>query len=88
LAFEDSSERRRRKSKELRKTVGFPELTHATKKSLRSAGKTDAAGRFNKALKRNTRRALRIIKASAPHAKNVLVQYTLEDHCICLLKLI
>jgi hypothetical protein len=31
LAFEDSSERRRRKSKELRKFVGFPELTHATK---------------------------------------------------------
>jgi hypothetical protein len=44
LAFEESSQRsKRRKSKELRQTVGFPELTHATKMSLRSAGKTDAA---------------------------------------------
>jgi len=44
LAFEDGSERsKRRKSKQLRKTVCFPELIHVTKMSLRSAGKTDAA---------------------------------------------
>jgi hypothetical protein len=35
VAFEESSERsKRRKSKELRKTVGFPELAHATKMNL------------------------------------------------------
>jgi len=43
LAFEDSSERsKRRKSKDLGKTVCFPELAHATKMSLRSAGKAAA----------------------------------------------
>jgi len=47
MAFEESSERRkRRKSKELRKTVGLPELTQATKMSLRYAGKPDAAKFF------------------------------------------
>jgi hypothetical protein len=50
LAFEDSSERsKRRKSKELQQTVRFPELTHATKMSLRSAGKTDATKLFSEA---------------------------------------
>jgi hypothetical protein len=35
MSFEESSEsRKRRKSKELRKTVGLPELTQATKMSL------------------------------------------------------
>jgi len=47
LAFEESSERsKRRKSEELTKTVGFPELTHATKMNLRSSGKTDDAKLF------------------------------------------
>jgi len=37
LAFEDSSERSKgRKSKQLRKTVDFPELTHVTKMGIRS----------------------------------------------------
>jgi hypothetical protein len=44
LTFEESSERiKRRKSKEIRKIVGFTQLTHANKMSLRSAGKTDPA---------------------------------------------
>jgi len=35
LVSEESSERRKRgKSKELRKTVGFPEITHTIKMSL------------------------------------------------------
>jgi hypothetical protein len=43
LALKESSERRKhRKSKELRKMVGFPDITHATKMSLRSAGTTGA----------------------------------------------
>jgi hypothetical protein len=42
--FEGSSERiKRRKSKEIRKTVGFTELVHANKMNIQSAGKTDAA---------------------------------------------
>jgi hypothetical protein len=48
LVSEDSSERRkRRKSKGLRKTVGFPEQTHTTKMRLRFAGKSDAARNFS-----------------------------------------
>ena len=39
---------KRRKSKELRKTVGFHELIEATKMSPRFAGKTDAAKLFHK----------------------------------------
>ena len=64
LSFEDSSERsKRRKSNELRKPVGFPELTRAAKMSLRSDGKTDAAEVFSEALKTNQARRLRIRKA-------------------------
>jgi hypothetical protein len=64
LAFEGSSERSKDiKSKELRKNVGFPELTHATKMSLRSAGKTDAAKLFSEALETTPTRGLRIRKA-------------------------
>lgn len=64
LAFEDGSERSKgRKSKELRKTVGFPELTHVTKMSLRSAGKTDAAKLSSEALERTPTKGLRIRKA-------------------------
>jgi hypothetical protein len=86
---EDTSESiKRRKSKELRKSVGSPELTHATKMSLRSAGKADAAKRCNEAFKTKTTRGLRIIRAWDAHAKNVLVPYTPEEHSICLLKLI
>jgi hypothetical protein len=44
LEFEESSKRiRRRKLKDIRKTVGFHELTKCTNRSLRSAGKTGAA---------------------------------------------
>jgi hypothetical protein len=44
LEFEKSSKRiRRRKLKDIRKTVGFHELTNATNLSLRYGGKTDAA---------------------------------------------
>jgi hypothetical protein len=51
LAFEDSSKRsKHRKPKQLSKTVGLPELTHTTKISLRSAGKTDDAKLLRKAL--------------------------------------
>jgi hypothetical protein len=64
LAFEDSSEwSKGRKSKELRKTVGFSELIHATKMSLRSAGKTDAAKLFSEVLGATPTRVLRIRKA-------------------------
>jgi hypothetical protein len=64
LAFKDSSERSKgRKSKELLKTVGFPELTHATKLNLRSAGKTDAAKLFSEALETTPTRGSRIRKA-------------------------
>jgi hypothetical protein len=64
LAFEEGSEmRKRRKSKELRETVGFTELAHANKRSLRSAGKTDAADLFSIALGKTPTRALIIRKA-------------------------
>jgi hypothetical protein len=64
LAFEESSQRsKRRKSKELRQTVGFPELTHATKMRLRSAGKTDAAKGISEAFETTPKRALGIRKA-------------------------
>jgi hypothetical protein len=44
LEFEESSGKiKRRKSKEIRKTVGFTKLAHANKMNLRSSGKTDAA---------------------------------------------
>ena len=44
LEFEESSKRiKSRKLKGLRKTVGFHELTNATNRSLRSAGKKSAA---------------------------------------------
>jgi hypothetical protein len=80
LAFEESSERiKRRKSKELRKTVGFRELAHANKMSLRSSGKTDAAKLFNEALETTPTRALRIRKAWDTHAKNVVVPYISEE---------
>jgi hypothetical protein len=63
LVFEDSSERsKHRISKELLKTVGFPELTHATKMSLQSAGKTDAAKLFSEAIETTPSRGLRIRK--------------------------
>jgi hypothetical protein len=69
LAFEGSSKRiKRRKSKEFRKTVGFPELVHVNKMSLRSAGKTDVAKLFCEALETTPMRALRIRKAWNVHA--------------------
>jgi hypothetical protein len=68
-----------KKSKELRKTVGFPELAHAIKMSLRSAGKTDAAKLFCEALETTPTRALRIRKAWDAHAKNIEVPYTPEE---------
>jgi hypothetical protein len=80
LAFEESSERsKRRKPKELRQTAGFPELTHATKMRLRSAGKTDVAKLFSEALETTPTRALRIRKAWTAHAKNIVVPYTPEE---------
>jgi hypothetical protein len=58
LTFEQSSGRsKRRKSKEIRKTVGFTELAHANKMSLRSAGKTDAANLVSQALETTPTRA-------------------------------
>jgi hypothetical protein len=57
LTFEESRERiKRRKSKDLRKSVGFTELAYANKMSLRSAGNTDAAKLFNEALETTPRR--------------------------------
>jgi hypothetical protein len=80
LAFEGSSERsKRRKSKQLRQTAGLPELTHATKMSLRSTGKTDATKVFIEAFERAPTKALRITKAWTAHAKNIVVLYTLEE---------
>jgi hypothetical protein len=79
LAFEESSKRsKRRKSEKLRKTVGFPELTHATKRNLRSSGKTDAAKLFSEALETIPARGLRIRKAWGAHAKNVLAPFPPE----------
>lgn len=79
LAFEESSERsKRRKSEKLRKTVGFPELTHATKRNLRSSGKTEAAKLFSEASETTPARGLRIRKAWGAHAKNVLPPFTPE----------
>jgi hypothetical protein len=64
LAFEESCERsKRRKSKELRQTVGFPELSYATKMSLPFAGKTDVTKCFSEALEATPKTALRIRKA-------------------------
>jgi hypothetical protein len=57
FAFEDS--RKRRKLKELRKTVGLPELTHANKMSLRTAGKADATKFHSEALVTTPTRTLR-----------------------------
>jgi len=70
---------KRRKSKELRKTRGFPELTHTTTTSLRSAGKRDAVKIFSEALETAPTRELSIRKAWAAHAKNSLVPYTPEE---------
>lgn len=79
LAFEESSERsKRRKSEELRKTAGFPELTHDTKTNLRNPGKTDAAILFIEALETTPARGLRIRKAWGARAKNVLAPFTPE----------
>jgi hypothetical protein len=47
-SVENSKRSKGRKSKELRKTVGLPVLTNATKTSLISASKTDAANKLNK----------------------------------------
>lgn len=64
LAFEDSSEKGKgRKSKELRKTVGIPDLTRVTKMSLRTAGKTDAVELFDESLETTPTRGSRIRKA-------------------------
>ena len=59
--------------------MGFPELTHTTKMSLRSAGKRDAAKIFSEALETAPTRDLNIRKAWAAHVKNVLVPYTPEE---------
>jgi hypothetical protein len=80
LAFENRNERNKcRKSKDLQKTVGFPELTHATKMSLISVGKTDAAKLFNEALEATPTREIRIKKAWGAHSKKVLVLFTPEE---------
>ena len=78
---EDSSESsKRRKLKELRKTFGFPELTHATKMSLRSAGKADSPKRCNEAFKTKTTRALRIIQAFSEAISCSLMMTELSKH--------
>jgi hypothetical protein len=65
------------KPNELWKTVGFPEITHATKLGLWSAGKKDDDNKlFSEALETIPTRALKIRKAWAVHLKNVLVPYT------------
>jgi hypothetical protein len=80
LAFEESSERnKRRKSKDHRETVGFPELTHAIKMILISACKTDAAKRSSGALETDPKSALRIRKTWAAHTKNIFVPCTTEE---------
>ena len=73
LAFEDSSESCiRRKSKELRNTVGFPELSQASKMSLRSSGRTDIAKLHSDTSETTPTRALRIRKVEAAHAKKCI----------------
>ena len=80
MAFEDSSERcNRRKSKELRNTVGFPELTQTTTMNLRSSGRTDVAKLHSDTSETTPTTALRIRKVGAAHAKNILVLYTAEE---------
>jgi hypothetical protein len=87
LAFEESSERsKRNNSKELRKIVGFPELTNATTMSLQSAGKTYAAKLFSEALETTPTGALKIREVWGAHAKNVSVPYTVEDELSLLIK--
>jgi hypothetical protein len=81
LVFEERSERsKRRKSKELRKSVCFPELTHATKMNLQSAGKTRASRLFNASLETTQTKGFRIRKACGTHVKNILSPYTFEAH--------
>jgi len=63
----------------IQRAVGFPELIHATKMSLRSAGKIDAAKLFSKTLETTPMRALKIRKAWAAHVENVLVLYAPEE---------
>jgi hypothetical protein len=80
LSFENRNERnKRRKSKDLRKTVSFPELTHAAKMSLTSAGKMDAAKLFSEALEATPTRKIRIRKVRGAHTKNVLVLSISEE---------
>lgn len=70
MAFEDSRERsKRRKSKDLRKTFGSPELTHATNIILQSASKT--LNVLFGALETTPKRTLRNRKVWAAHTKNV-----------------
>lgn len=87
LAFEESSERRkRRNSRELRKIVGFLGLTHATTMSPRPAGKTDAAKTFSEALETTTTGASRIREVWGAYAKNVSVPYTAEEELSLFIK--
>jgi len=63
----------------MQRAAGFPELTHATKVSLQSAGKIDATKLFSETLETTPTRALKIRKAWAAHAENVLVPYASEE---------
>jgi hypothetical protein len=82
LAFEDSSVKiKRRKSKELRKTVGFTKLAHANKMSLQTAGKTDAAGLFSETLETAQTTGLIIRKVWNVHAKYKNSKKAKMKHC-------
>ena len=77
LALKVNSEScNRRKSKKLRNTVDFPELTQANTMNLRSSGRTDVAKLHSDTSATTPTRALRIRKVGAAHANNVLVLYT------------
>jgi hypothetical protein len=80
LTFEKSSgKNKRRKSKDLRKSIGLPELAHATNMNLLSVGKTDAAKLRSGALETAPMKALRIRKVWAAHTKNIFITYTSEE---------
>jgi len=73
LAFKERNESSKCvTSKELRKTFGFPDLTHATNITLRSAGKTDAADIFFGALGTMSSTALGFLIVWAARAKYVV----------------
>jgi hypothetical protein len=72
----------------IQRAVGFPELTHAPKMSLQSAGKTDATKLFSEALGTTPMGPLNARKGGLLMLKMCWYCIHPKKHCICLLKII